>query len=115
MGFAAAELRNQRQHRGSVGGFAGKAPQHHSSMFRQRPREAGPREKLFRFGVVFGRGAADDLLKRNREFVGTERSSFADLSPRDRNPIPRVQGSSPYAARSSTNSSRWDQSAGFTW
>ncbi len=72
VGLAAAELRDQRQHRRSVSRLPRQAPQHHPGVLFERPGEAGPRKELLRPGVVIGRGAADHLLERNGELIGAE-------------------------------------------
>ncbi len=82
MRFAAAELSNERKDGSGVRGFAGKAPEHHSSMFVQRAGEARACEKLYWVPVVVGRIARRYLLQGDGEFVGIERSPFSNLSPR---------------------------------
>ena len=81
MRLAAAELRDQRQHRRRVRRPPGQPPQHHPGMLGQRPREAGAGEELRRVAVVVRRSPRHHLLERNGELVRAERPPLAHFRP----------------------------------
>src|SRR6516162_9506244 len=96
MRLAAAELRDQRQDRCSIGGLARQAAEHHADMVFQRPRKASARKELFGPAVILGRRSGDDLLERDGKFVRAKGAPLANLAARNRNFIPRFHSEPPY-------------------
>src|SRR5262245_35547473 len=88
MSLAAAALGDAREDRGAIFGLAVQSHQHCLYMFRKRPREVGPSEKLFRVIIVFRRIASYDSLERDGELIRVERPALSDLFTRQGNLIP---------------------------
>ena len=89
--LAAAELRDEREHRRRVLGLAREPAQDHPGMFAQRPREAGAREELGRIAIVLRRGPGHDLLEGDGELVRVERPAFTDFLARRGDLVPGLQ------------------------
>ena len=75
--LAAAELGDEREDGRGVLSLARQSLEHHSAVLSQGSGEIGAREELCRIAVVFGGTARDNLLQRDRKFVGIEGTSLA--------------------------------------
>lgn len=84
MGLAAAELRDEGQHRGGVLRVTGQASEDHTQVLAQGTREAGAAEEGAGKPVVFrsiSRVSGHYLLQVNGELVGVERAPLANFLP----------------------------------
>ena len=97
--LAAAELRDQREHRRRVPGSAGESPEHHAGVLLQRAREARTGEELRRVAIVFGCVSGHHLFQGNRELVRAERAALSHLPAKRDRPVPGIHQPSPRSSR----------------
>src|SRR3974390_2095151 len=105
MGFAAAELSDERHDGRGVLGASRQSAQHHAHVLTQCTSKARAREKFGRIAVVVRPLVRSYLLKRNREFVWVEGSPLAHFSAGHRVFVPRFHVISFTASYSGPDSS----------
>ena len=79
VGFAAAELGGQVEHRAGLGAVPGEAPDDFGGQGGQVLREVGPREEAVGLLVIRRGAPVTDVVQVNSKFGGVERFAFAEI------------------------------------